>query len=84
MSAATNKLLDGKYIINRFKGLGEMDPDEVGEMLTDPKNRVLRQLKIEDDAESIKKWLHLWATMPHFVLSGLLRMSTMTPFMKLY
>ena len=55
MSAATNELLDGKYIINRFKGLGEMDPDEVGEMLTDPKNRVLRQLKIEDDAEFNQK-----------------------------
>lgn len=55
MSAATNELLEGKYIINRFKGLGEMNPDEVGEMLTDPKNRVLRQLKIEDDAEFNQK-----------------------------
>lgn len=32
-----------------------MDSDEVGEMLTDPKNRVLRQLKIEDDAEFNQK-----------------------------
>ena len=51
MNEATEQLLAEKYVINRFKGLGEMDPHEVGDMLTNPKNRNLRQLRIEDEAE---------------------------------
>ena len=35
-------------IINRFKGLGEMDAIELRETTKSPKNRVLRQVTVED------------------------------------
>ena len=39
----------GKNItVNRFKGLGELDPDETEETLIDPDNRIIRQVTIED------------------------------------
>ena len=37
-----------KYIVNRMKGLGEMDVDETEETLTDPENRIIRQITVED------------------------------------
>lgn len=37
-----------KYLVNRLKGLGEMDPEELGETLLDRENRELKQLVIED------------------------------------
>ena len=55
MSAATNKLLDGKYIINRFKGLGEMDLTKLGKCLLTLKTEYSVNLKIEDDAEFNQK-----------------------------
>ena len=36
------------YIITRFKGLGEMDPEELRETTLDPKNRSLVQITMED------------------------------------
>ena len=39
----------GKNItVNRFKGLGELDPDETEETLIDPDNRIIRQVTVED------------------------------------
>ena len=37
-----------KYQIGRMKGLGEMDVEETEETLTDPTNRIIKQITIED------------------------------------
>jgi DNA gyrase subunit B len=37
-----------KYTVNRMKGLGEMSVDETEETLTDPNNRIIKQITIED------------------------------------
>lgn len=38
-----------KYLVNRLKGLGEMSIDETEETLTDPANRIIKQINVEDD-----------------------------------
>lgn len=37
-----------KYQVGRMKGLGEMDVEEVEETLTDPDNRIIKQITVED------------------------------------
>ena len=37
-----------KYQVNRMKGLGEMDVEETEETLTDPNNRIIKQITISD------------------------------------
>ena len=37
-----------KYQVNRMKGLGEMSVEETEETLTDPNNRIIKQITIED------------------------------------
>ena len=37
-----------KYLVNRMKGLGEMDAEELEESLLNPDTRVLKQITIED------------------------------------
>ncbi|MBR6253197.1 MAG: hypothetical protein IKR04_05115 [Clostridia bacterium] len=36
------------YTVNRFKGLGEMSPEETEETLLAPENRILNQVTISD------------------------------------
>jgi len=39
-------------VVQRFKGLGEMDSDELRETVMDPEKRVLKQVNIEDTVEA--------------------------------
>ena len=53
--AAYQKANAGKaYKVNRMKGLGEMDVDETEETLTDPEQRIIKQVTISD-ADAAKK-----------------------------
>ena len=43
-----------KYQVGRMKGLGEMDVEETEETLTDPNNRIIKQISVEDVAAANK------------------------------
>ena len=43
-----------KYQVGRMKGLGEMDVEETEETLTDPNNRIIKQINVEDVAAANK------------------------------
>ncbi len=42
----------GNYQVNRMKGLGEMDVEQIEETLTDPANRIIKQIMIENIDET--------------------------------
>lgn len=39
-------------VVNRFKGLGEMDPEQLWDTTMSPENRVLKQVQIDDAQEA--------------------------------
>jgi DNA gyrase subunit B len=41
-----------KFAVNRLKGLGEMSVDETEETLTDPNNRIIKQISVDDEDET--------------------------------
>ena len=45
---------DKKITVNRMKGLGEMSVDETEETLTDPNNRIIKQITVKDAATADK------------------------------
>ena len=53
---------DKKYTVNRMKGLGEMSVDETEETLTDPNNRIIKQITVEDAAAADKLFNDLMGT----------------------
>ena len=51
-----------KYTVNRFKGLGELGPEETEETLTNPEQRIIRKVTISDAKAAQKLFDDLMGT----------------------
>ena len=51
-----------KYLVNRMKGLGEMSEEETEETLTDPEQRIIKQITIDDVAATAQLFEDLMGT----------------------
>ena len=56
------KTYTGKYTVNRLKGLGEMDVEETEETLTNPDQRIIKQITVEDSMAAAKLFDDLMGT----------------------
>ncbi|DBA95548.1 TPA: hypothetical protein ACH3X3_013403 [Trebouxia sp. C0006] len=52
LHSITSKMSPGSFTIQRFKGLGEMMPEQLWSTTMDPKRRTLRRLTIHDAVEA--------------------------------
>ena len=50
------------YVVQRMKGLGEMDVTEIEETLTDPNERIIKQITVEDMGRTSKLFEDLMGT----------------------
>lgn len=51
-----------KYVVGRMKGLGEMNVEETEETLTDPDNRIIKQVSVSDIKQADKLFDTLMGT----------------------
>ena len=56
------KTCKSKYIVSRFKGLGEMSIEETEETLINPDNRIIKQITVEDSLAATKLFDDLMGT----------------------